>query len=372
MIRSFLNLYRADLGADTANVAAMLLRLPAARYPTQQSHVAFYDRLKTHLESSPGVKVAALGAIPAGGMSRGVAYELAGAAAVDAEHRPTVGLYVIGPDYFQTVDAHVLTGREFTLADGPSGLAAVVVNQQFATEHWPGATAIGRTLRVYSGDMPDAWLTVVGVVSNVMQDSRRQAVTPMLYVPFAQVRRAGEDPWLLIRTASPDAGVLAMLRREVHAVDPDVIIWLGPSPVRDRLMLGIYGSTRNQTALLSIFAVIALLLASVGIYAVLAHAVSRRTQEMGVRAALGATAGDIVTLVFKQGMRPVMIGLLIGTAGALLVAPILQSQLIGISAADPLALVAASAALTIAAAIGCVLPAHRATRVDPMVALRFE
>jgi putative ABC transport system permease protein len=220
--------------------------------------------------------------------------------------------------------------------------------------------------------MPDAWLTVVGVVSNVMQDSRRQAVTPMLYVSFAQVRRAGEDPWLLIRTASPDAGVLAMLRREVHAVDPDVIIWLGPSPVRDRLMLGIYGSTRNQTALLSIFAVIALLLASVGIYAVLAHAVSRRTQEMGVRAALGATAGDIVTLVFKQGMRPVMIGLLIGIAGALLVSPVLQSQLIGISAADPLALLTASAALTIAAAIGCVLPAHRATRVDPMVALRCD
>lgn len=372
MIHSFLNLYTADLGADTANMATMLLHLPVSKYPTLQSREAFYDRLKIRLETSPGIESAALGAIPAGGMPRAIPYELASSAAIDAEHRLTTGIQIVGPDYFRTVSGRVLTGREFTNADGPSAVRVVVVNQQFASEHWPGTTAIGHSLRLFLAENPNAWLTVIGVVSNVMQDPRRQAMTPMVYVPFAQAPRASGDPWLLVRAASPTVGVLATMRREVHGLDPDVIIWLGPSPIRDRMMLGTYGSTRNQTALLSIFAAIALLLASIGVYAVLAHAVSRRMQEIGVRAALGATAGDIMTLVVRQGMLPVMIGVGSGIAAALVVAPVLQSQLIAVSAADPLAFLIASAALTAAAALGCVIPARRATKVDPLVALRCD
>jgi putative ABC transport system permease protein len=193
-----------------------------------------------------------------------------------------------------------------------------------------------------------------------------------VYLPYAQRPREG-DPWVLVRAAVPVAGVITTLRREVSALDPDVIMWLGPSDLADRLASGgVYGSTRNNTVLLLILAGIALLLASVGLYAVVAHAVSQRTQEIGVRMAVGAAGRDILKLVFTQGMLPVGIGLTIGLAGALAVTPVLKSQLVQVSPTDPVTLVVSSAVLMVSATLGCWVPVRRAMRVDPVVALRCE
>ena len=163
------------------------------------------------------------------------------------------------------------------------------------------------------------------------------------------------------------------MRREVSALDRDVVMWLGPYYLADRLASGgVYGRTRNNTVLLLMFALIGVLLASIGLYAVVAHSVSQRTREIGIRTAMGATARDILALVFRQGMVPVGVGLTIGLAAALAVTPILKSQLVQVSPADPITLVVASATLLLAAILGCLIPARRAMRVDPLVALRHE
>jgi putative ABC transport system permease protein len=372
MIHSFLNMYTADIGAHTANTVEMLLRVPEARYPSRDAQISFYDRLKTRLEAIPGVASASIGLPPAGGVPGRRPYELADDRFVDAQNPPTIAVVTIGPGYFRTLGATVLSGREFNNVDGASGLPAVIVNQWFANQHWPGANALGQRLRLFNGGTPEAWLTVVGVVSNVVYDPRRQEIAPLVYMPYAQRPREG-DPWVLVRAAVPVAGVITTLRREVSALDPDVIMWLGPYDLADRLASGgVYGSTRNNTVLLLILAGIALLLASVGLYAVVAHSVSQRTQEIGVRMAVGAAGRDILKLVFTQGMLPVGIGLTIGLAGALAVTPVLKSQLVQVSPTDPVTLVVSSAVLIVSATLGCWVPARRAMRVDPVVALRHE
>jgi putative ABC transport system permease protein len=178
--------------------------------------------------------------------------------------------------------------------------------------------------------------------------------------------------WVFVRTPLSSVELVSAFRREISTLDPHLPIWLGPFPLAQWLARGPYGNIRNQAVLFLIFAVMALLLASVGLYAVVAHSVSQRTQEIGIRTAMGAMARDILALVFRQGMLPVGIGLTLGLAAALAVTPILKSQLVQVSPADPITIVVASATLIVAATLGCLIPARRALRVDPVVALRHE
>jgi predicted permease len=347
----------------------MLLHLPQAKYPSPQTRISFFDRLKTRLEAIPGVESASIGTPPAGGRPGRRPYELAGSEAVDEKSRPTIPVVTIGPDYFRTQGTPVLSGREFNRFDQASGLPAVV-NERFAREHWAGEHAIGQRLRLFDEETPQPWLTVVGVVSNIVYDPSRQEVAPVVYVPYGQT--SAEDMWLLIRTPLPASGLATTFRRELSGLDPDVLIWLGPYNLTDRLSMGFYGSIRNQTVLFLIFAAMALLLASMGVYAVIAYSVSRRTQEIGVRIAVGATARDILVLIVSQGMLPVGVGLPIGLAGAVAVTPVLKSLLVGVTPADSLTLFIASATLIVSALLGCWIPALRALRIDPVVALRHE
>jgi putative ABC transport system permease protein len=372
MIRSFLNIATADLGVRTANTVTMLLHLPEARYPRRDAQISFFDRLKIRLEAIPGVESTSIGLPPASGIPGRRPYELAGSGPIDEQSRPTIPSVAIGPDYFRTLGAMLVSGREFNNFDGPSGVPAVVVNQRFARRHWPGENALGQRLRLFNGETPEAWLTVVGVASNIVYDASRQEITPVVYLPYRQ-RPRGEDMWVLIGTTIPAGGLVAALRREIAALDPDIPIWLGPYSLADRLAAGgVYGNIRNHAVLFLIFAGIALLLASIGLYAVIAHSVSRRTQEIGVRMAVGATASEILQLVFRQGMLPLGIGLAIGLAASLAVNRVLKAELVQVSPADPIALAVASAALVLSAALGCWIPARRAMRVDPVVALRYE
>jgi putative ABC transport system permease protein len=244
------------------------------------------------------------------------------------------------------------------------------VNQRFASQHWPGENALGQRLRLFNGETPEAWLTVVGVVSNIVYDARVEIV-PVVYLPYAQ-RPSGGDPWVLVRTSIPASGLVTAFRRELSALDPDIVIWLGPNTLGEGLEMGPYGNIRNHAVLFLIFAAIALLLASMGVYAVIAYSVSQGTQEIGVRMAIGATGRDILTLVFRQGMLPVGIGLTIGLAASFAVNRVLAADLVQVSPGDPITLVIASAALIVSATLGCWIPAHRAMRVDPVVALRHE
>jgi ABC-type antimicrobial peptide transport system permease subunit len=243
-----------------------------------------------------------------------------------------------------------------------------IVNQLFASKFWPGEDPLGKRLRLFDDETPGPWLTVVGMVSNIMQnDQTRQRFDPLVYLPYRQ--KPGGGMWVYLRTGIPPGGLATAFRREVQALDPDLPVY-GPFALAEHLES--YWDSRFYGTLFLIFAAIALLLASIGLYTVVANSVSRRTQEIGVRMAVGATARDILQLVFRQGMLPLGVGLAIGLAASLAVNRLLKAELVQVSPADPITLVVTSAVLILSAALGCLIPARRAMRVDPVVALRYE
>jgi putative ABC transport system permease protein len=262
----------------------------------------------------------------------------------------------------------VLSGRAFNRADTASGVQAAIVNQAFTTRLWPGEEALGKQLRLFDGTTPGPWLTVVGVVSNIIQnDQTRQTFEPLVYVPYRQ--KPGGGAWVFVRTRVPPESLATAFRREVQTLDPERPVY-GPFTLVERLEG--FSDTRFYGALFAIFASIALLLASIGLYSVIAHSVGLRTQEIGIRIAIGATTRDVVALVLAQGMIPLGIGLTIGLAASLVVNRLLSSLLIQVSPADPVALTVAASMLMLAAILGCLIPARRAMRVDPVVALRHD
>ena len=250
----------------------------------------------------------------------------------------------------------------------------MLVNEHFARQHWPDGNAIGRRIRLFGRQGPGDWMTVVGIAPNITQNRTTRQVDPLVYLPFPQTAsfdspRAFGDRWLLVRTNVSASSLVNAFRREIAAIDPEQSIGVGPVPLV-QLMSRNYQFKAFTTTLFLLFAAIALLLASIGLHAVVAYSVSRRTQEMGIRLAIGATAGDILKLVMRQGLLPLAIGLAIGLVGSLGVNRLLQSQLVAVSPGDPLTYVIATAVLAAAAALGCWIPARRAMSLDPLVALR--
>ena len=369
MIRSFWNVYRADVGFTSGNVVVALLSLPPDRYPTGDAQTAFFDGLAARVATIPGVESVSIGALPAGGAQQ-IPYEMEGAAPVDDQRRPRLWGSTIGSGYFGTLGIALLSGRDFNDADRPSALPVAIVNERFARRHWPGQDPLGKRLRLVRGRTPGAWLTVVGVASNVAQNGPLLPdANALVYLPYQQGPRPSS--WIVARTRVPPGSVSAAIRSEVRVMDSTLPIPLGPFSLADRLAER-YRYRAITGVLFLICAAVALLLASVGLYAVVAHSVSRRTQEIGIRLAIGATARDILALVFSQGMQPLAAGLAIGLAASYAVNRALEAQLVQVSPADPVALAGASVVLAVAAALGCWIPARRAMQVDPVVALRHE
>ena len=369
MMRSFLNVSAADIGANTSNVVTLSLALPDVRYGRAESRIAFFEQLTTRLDSLPGVDAVAIGSRPPTSASTRLSFELAGTTPVDPHGRPETSSLVVSPAYFQTLGATLLAGRDFNDLDTPSGVPVVLVNERFATTHWRGEDALGKRLRVFEENQSSPWLTVVGVVSNVVQNSTRQEFEPLIYLPYRQ--RPMASMWVFVRTRVPPASLATTVRREIQALDSDLPIWIGPMALSDRLS-AIYWDRGLYGLLFLIFAAIALLLASIGLYAVVAHSVTQRTQEIGVRMAMGATARQITGLVIQIGIVQAGTGLAIGLVASVAVNRLLRAELVQVSPGDPLALLGASAALIASVVLGCVIPARRAARVDPLVALRYE
>ena len=374
MVRSFLNLSMADLGVHTTDVTTMLLNLPKDRYRESTAQIAFFDRLKLRLESIPGIDAIAIASELPAATLRQIPYEIAGAPAVDDERRPTVPSLTIGPGYFGTLAATVLSGRDFNDFDHLSAAPVAIVNQRFASTQWPGADPLGKRLRLFDRTTAGAWRTVVGVVSNVEQNARDLARARSRWCTSPTANSRGGAGHVGARTIATPAGSLATaFRRAVQAVDADLPIWIGPFALDNVLLsMGNYWSIGNDAALFVVFAAIALLLASIGLYAVIAHAVSQRTQEIGVRIAIGAGARDILALVSRQALLPIVIGLTIGLTASLGVTPMLKSQLVDVSPTDPTTLIVAATVLAVSATLGCWIPARRALLVDPLVALRHD
>jgi putative ABC transport system permease protein len=293
--------------------------------------------------------------------------ELEGAAAGDNSHAPPFGAVLVDADYFRTLQIRLRGGRPFTEQDGLAGPGAVIVNESFAAKYWPGQDPLGKRLRRAPGPQP--WLTVVGLAPDNPQNFQHPLERdPMIYLPYAA--QPQDTEFIMARTAIPPDTLSQAFRRALQSLDENL-----PAQDVSSLEDRIANQRLNVTAfgmLFTIFAAIALLLACIGLYAVIAHSVSRRTQEIGIRMAMGAPRDNIVALVLAQGMRQVAIGLAVGLPLAFGVTRVLRGVLEGVSPGDPWTFAGVVAVLLLAGLLGCAIPARRAVHVDPLVALRSE
>ena len=375
MIRSLLNTYRADIGVKPDNILSMTMSLRASRYPRLEDQVHFYDRLEARLEALPGVETAAVASDLPAESPDVFAYETDLAAPTEDANRPRTSGLIVGEDYFRAMGVPPRAGRAFAAADADGSLPVAIVNQALVAESWPGADPLGRRLRFLERPdgaprgaplAPGPWLTVVGVVPDILQDDESFEISPTVYVPFRQRPQSGME--MIVRTRVPPATLGDPIRQAVRSLDDDMAVRslrsLEESLWFRNWRYRIFGT------MFGIFAAIALVLASTGLYAVIAHSVSQRTREIGVRMTLGASPGRILRLVFTQGMVQLATGLALGLAGALATTNVLRAMLVGITSADPWTFAGVSLVLALACALGCAIPARRAMRVDPLVVLK--
>ena len=369
MTRSFLNIYRADLGVRTADVFSMSVTLPERTYPRAPQRIAFVDRLTAALEATPGIESIGIANTIPTGQALKLQYDMANGSPISGRDHAPLPTMVVDAGYFGTLRVSVRAGRAFNGRDRPTSAPVAIVNQQFADTYWPGADPLAKRVRLVDGADRPEWLSVVGVVSNVVQDDPdRQMFEPLIYLPYRQHPTAGMRVLAYARLAP--ASVSAAFWSAAQRLDPDLPV--GVSTLPDALPSGYVTGFDVNVVVFLIFAAIALLLASLGLYAVVACAVSQRTREIGIRIAVGATGRDVLGLVVGHGLQPVAVGLALGLTASFAVTPILRSVLVNVSPADPLTFVAGSGVLILAALLGCAIPARRATRVDPVVALRHD
>jgi len=370
MMRSFLAVYRADSVVDAARVLTMPLSLPSAAYPSPEQRAAAYQRLVERIDGIPGVSSTALAnVVPfAGGPSRQMSID--GLRPLPGESQPTVSYVTIRDRYFETLGLRLLRGRTFIDRDGMRGTEGAIVNQRLATMFFPNQDPIGHqiclTVSNTSIAVPPACATIVGLSPTVRQQYF-QEIDPVVYVPD---RADGSGLMLIVRSDSRPGAVAPLIRAEVSALDADIAL-TDVEPL-DLAMRGSRWGHRVFGGMLTVLACVGLLLAAVGLYAVTAFSVVQRTQEIGIRMALGAPAGSVVWLFVRRASVPVGFGIGVGLAGALGLGKLLQRFLIQTSPTDPAILAGIAVLLAAVSFAAAFLPARRATRFDPLAALRYE
>ena len=375
MIRSFMKLYSMDIGVDTSHMLTMRLSLPEKKYPTPEQRRLFYDALLPRLSAVPGIAAASITSAPpaAGAGSRQM--EIAGRAPADAKKLPDVTTMFVSDTYFDTLGVTMRQGRALRETDGDPGSEGVVVNARFASQYFPGEDVIGKRIRLKPGGRgPDAqeqkpWLTIVGVAPTVRQRNV-QDVDPDAVAYLSYRLEPPNGTAILIRSQGEPGSLTSAVREAVQATDPDQPVF--GVQTMDQLFAQTRWPYRVFGSMFTIFAIIALVLASVGIYAVTAYSVTQRTQEIGVRMALGAQASQVSWLILRQGLVQLAIGLTIGTAGALAATPVLRALLVQIKPSDPVTLAGIGLVFTTVTICACLIPARRATRLDPLKALRID
>ena len=278
----------------------------------------------------------------------------------------TVGVNVVGPNYLKTVGVPLVRGRDFGPSDTEEAPAVVVVNEAFAARHFAGQDALGRRLSFNGARGP--WREIVGVARDSKYYTLGEARTPYVYLPLAQNHETGMG--LVVRAKGEPAALAGAVRREVQSLEKNLPV-TDARPMTEVIGAALYAA-RTGATLLTAFGLLALLLAAVGLYGVMAYTVSRRTREVGIRMALGARAADVLKLVLREALVLVACGVALGLAGAWAASRLLAGFLYGVSTTDPVAFLGTTAVLVAAALLACLVPARRATKVDPMVALRYE
>lgn len=366
-IKSFVRLIQVDPGIDPDNVLTLRLDLPESRYPEERQQVAFYDEVERRIAGLPGVEsVGATTCLPLAG------YKWTGDATVEGatadDHLRELRHKEITPGYFRTMKIPLLSGREYDDRDTANSPMVAVVNEAFARWAFPDEDPIGRRVKFTKPTIDSPWYSVIGVVRGEKQDGLDKEIKPEVYELHRQ--SAQTQMLMVVRTVGDPMNLLGAVREEIRSIDPN----LPPYDIKPMTeVLGAsFAKQRFTTTLLGVFAALALGLAAVGIYGVISYSVTQRTYEIGLRRALGAESRDVLKLIVGQLMRLVLAGIGAGLAASIALTRLIASLLFNVSATDPVAF-AAVAVLLIAVALlaGCV-PARRAVKVDPMVALRYE
>ncbi len=369
-IKSFVNLQRTHPGFNPKNLLTMAITLPAGRYAETSAQTAFFQKAIARIKTLPGVEaVSAVQDIPFRGNAMSFPVEIQGQPAVPLAQRPKAAYRLVTEEHFRTLRIPLLQGRLFNDRDTASAPPVVIINRAMAQRVWPNENPIGRQVRF--GEPKDPVYSVVGVVGEIKHLGLGAEEGPAIYQPFAQ-KRFDWLRWmtLVVRAKTNPANLNEAVRGKIRELDPDQPVY--NVATMEQLLAQSVARPRFTTFVLGIFALLALNLALVGIYGVLAFSVAQRTREIGIRMAIGAQRGDILRLVMGQGLQLVVSGVALGLLGALALTRTMQSLLFGVSAIDPATFAATAVLLMAVALAACLVPARRATLVNPIQALRAE
>jgi putative ABC transport system permease protein len=369
MVQSFLRLRGVNVGVDPKGLLTVGVNLPRAKYVEPEQNVAFFKQLVERVGALPGVEAAsATTCLPLSGDNWGRSVTVEGHPILPVGQAPMIQHTVVTPGYFRTMRITILAGRDFTDADASGAPKVTIIDEGLAREYWPNESAIGKRVRFGPPEDNEPWHEVIGVVNAVRHERMQEDTRKSVYLPHRQIPVNALS--LVARTSSDPRNWVAAVRREVAQLDRDL-------PFRDvatmeDVMAESIWQPRLYAMLFAVFAGGALVLAVIGIYGVMAYLVITRTHEIGVRMALGATARDVFKLIVGRGMKLTAIGVLLGVGAAFALTRLLRGLLFNISATDPVTFILIPLLLAVAAFLACYIPARRATKVDPLVALRYE
>jgi putative ABC transport system permease protein len=369
LIKSFVRLLEVKPGFNPANVLTMdvqLPDLPPSRYAKEEEQTAFFQQLMDRIKALPGVDGAgAVVSLPLTGAFESTDVIIEGQGPFSNGQRPEADYTTVTTDFFRTLQIPLLKGRQFTERDTKDAPGVIIINDILARRCWPNEDPIGKRFTVGFEKSPRE---IVGVVGSIKQTTLDAQARPAMYMPHLQSPNSGLT--VIVRTTGEPLAIAAAVREQVRALDKDV-------PVSHvRTMEEVFGTSvaqpRFSMLMVGLFAALALVLAVVGIYGVMAYSVSRRAHEIGVRMALGARTSQVLKLVLKEGMTLTLVGIAIGLFGAFALTRVIATLLFGVSTRDPITFVGVSTFLAAVALVACYIPARRATKVDPLVALRYE
>jgi putative ABC transport system permease protein len=370
LIKSFSRILGVSPGFDARNVLTMNISLPAARYPNDTARLAFWDQALPKIAAIPGVRaVGGTSTMPFGGGWSTGSFNVEGYTPKPQENSPWGDIRLATPGFADALRIPLKKGRFINEQDLPSSPGVVVVDEEMVRRYWPNTEPVGK--RIYF-DPPDGqpiqYIEVVGVVAHAKQEALDAEDRVQLYFPYKQ--RAQGFMSIAIRTDVAPQTIVSAVKQAVQSVDKDQP--LANVRTMEQLLSESVGQRRLSMLLLGLFAVIALALATIGIYGVMSYSVAQRSRELGIRMALGAARGNVLQLVMRQGMSLVIIGLVLGILGALGLTRLLATQLFGVEPTDPATFTIVAVGLGLVALVATLVPAMRATRVDPLVALRQE
>jgi putative ABC transport system permease protein len=369
LLKSFMRLQTVDPGFQSKNILTANISLPKSKYSTDAQTIQFFGQALERLQAVPDVKeAAAASGNPIEGSNLSFVFATKELQALAPADQPSAGYYVVSPNYFHTLAIPLLVGRYFRQGDSADSPRVAIVSQAVAQRFFHDRSPIGQTIKIGVGAGDPPWREIVGVVGDVKDDGLGEAATMTVYEPYTQ--QAWSSMSLFLRSDSDPSHLASILRRQVMSVDKDQPV--AEIATGEQLMSEAVAQPQLRTLLLSLFAALALLLASLGIYGVMSNTVAQRTHEIGVRMALGAGQRSVLRLVLGNGMRLTLLGIVLGTVGAFALTRLMRGFLFHVTPTDPATFVSVALFLLLVALLASYIPARRATRVDPVVALRYE